>query len=112
MLALVCRGYPVDHPVIQRGLAALEAFTLQLGDRLRLQSCISPVWDTALVVRALAAAGVPPDHPAHTKANPRVQGQNPMTLLGHQGPRSPAGAKETALEHRSHRFAMAVEGFQ
>lgn len=68
LLALACRGYTVDHPVIQRGLAALEDFTLELGDRLRLQSCISPVWDTALVVRALAAAGVPPAHPALAQA--------------------------------------------
>ena len=68
LLALACRGYTVDHPVIQRGLAALEDFTLELGDRLRLQSCISPVWDTALVVRALAAAGVPPAHPALDQA--------------------------------------------
>lgn len=68
LLALACRGYAVEHPVIQRGLAALEGFTLQLGDRLRLQSCISPVWDTALAVRALAAAGVPPSHPALMKA--------------------------------------------
>jgi squalene-hopene/tetraprenyl-beta-curcumene cyclase len=68
LLALACRGYSAGHPVIRRGLEALEDFTLQLGDRLRLQSCISPVWDTALAVRALAAAGVPPSHPALTKA--------------------------------------------
>jgi squalene-hopene/tetraprenyl-beta-curcumene cyclase len=68
LLALACRGYAIEHPVIQRGLAALEDFTLELGDRLRLQSCISPVWDTGLAVRALAAAGVPPTHQALTKA--------------------------------------------
>jgi|UniRef100_A0A7V6DPM1 squalene-hopene/tetraprenyl-beta-curcumene cyclase len=68
LLALACQGYKVSHPVIQRGLAALEAFTLKLGDRLRLQSCISPVWDTGLAVRALAAAGLRPGHPALEKA--------------------------------------------
>ena len=68
LLALACQGYRVDHPVMQRGFAALEAFTIKLGDRLRLQSCISPVWDTALAVRALAAAGVPPSHPAMVEA--------------------------------------------
>jgi squalene-hopene/tetraprenyl-beta-curcumene cyclase len=68
LLALACQGFKVNHPVIQRGLAALEAFTLKLGDRLRLQSCISPVWDTGLAVRALAAAGLSPDHPAQEKA--------------------------------------------
>jgi squalene-hopene/tetraprenyl-beta-curcumene cyclase len=68
LLALACQGYKVNHPVIQRGLAALEAFTLKLGDRLRLQSCISPVWDTGLAVRALAAADFSPRHPALAKA--------------------------------------------
>jgi squalene-hopene/tetraprenyl-beta-curcumene cyclase len=68
LLALACQGYKVKHPFIQRGLAALEAFTLKLGDRLRLQSCISPVWDTGLAVRALVAAGLPPGHPALAQA--------------------------------------------
>jgi squalene-hopene/tetraprenyl-beta-curcumene cyclase len=68
VLALACQGYRNDHPVIQRGLAALQAFTLDFGDRLRLQSCISPVWDTGLAVRALAAAGVSPEHPGMAKA--------------------------------------------
>jgi len=68
LLALHCLGYPNDHPVIRRGLAALEAFTLAEGDRLWLQSCISPVWDTALAVRALVAAGLEPGHPALTRA--------------------------------------------
>jgi squalene-hopene/tetraprenyl-beta-curcumene cyclase len=64
LLALACLGYRLDHPVMQRGLAALRFFTLDFGDRLRLQSCISPVWDTALALRALAAAGLPLGHPA------------------------------------------------
>jgi squalene-hopene/tetraprenyl-beta-curcumene cyclase len=68
LLALACLGYKTEHAVIQRGLAALQAFTLEFDGRLRLQSCISPVWDTALAVRALAAGGVPPDHPAQAKA--------------------------------------------
>jgi squalene-hopene/tetraprenyl-beta-curcumene cyclase len=68
LLALHCRGYGNHHPAVRRGLAALEFFTLAEGDRLWLQSCISPVWDTALAVRALAAAGLPPRHPALVKA--------------------------------------------
>ncbi len=68
VLALHCLGYPLEHQVMQRGLEALEFFTLEDGDRLWLQSCISPVWDTALAVRALAAAGVPLEHPTMAKA--------------------------------------------
>ncbi len=68
LLALYVMGYDTDHEVMRRGLKALKFFTLQEGDRLWLQSCISPVWDTALAVRALAAAGVAKEHPAMVKA--------------------------------------------
>jgi squalene-hopene/tetraprenyl-beta-curcumene cyclase len=68
LLALHCLGYELEHDVIQRGLKALEFFTLEEGDRTWLQSCISPVWDTALAVRALATAGLPPEHPAMAQA--------------------------------------------
>lgn len=67
ILALFVLGYDTEHDVIRRGLEALRFFTLRAGDRLWLQSCISPVWDTALALRALAAAGVPPRHPAMAK---------------------------------------------
>jgi squalene-hopene/tetraprenyl-beta-curcumene cyclase len=69
LLALHCRDYDLEHDVMQRGLAALEFFTLEEGERTWLQSCISPVWDTALAIRALAAAGLPPEHPAMAKAS-------------------------------------------
>ncbi|MDI6852310.1 MAG: squalene--hopene cyclase [Deltaproteobacteria bacterium] len=67
ILALFVLGYDTDHDVIRRGLEALRFFTLREGDRLWLQSCISPVWDTALALRALAAAGVSPQDPAMIK---------------------------------------------
>jgi squalene-hopene/tetraprenyl-beta-curcumene cyclase len=68
LMALSILGYANDHDVIQRGLKALESFTLEEGDRTWLQSCISPVWDTALAIRALAAAGLPPEHPPMAQA--------------------------------------------
>ncbi len=34
----------------------------------RMQSCLSPVWDTALNALALLEAGLPPDHPALKRA--------------------------------------------
>jgi squalene-hopene/tetraprenyl-beta-curcumene cyclase len=68
LLALSCLGYDKEQEVMRRGLKALEFFTLKEGDHLWLQSCISPVWDTALAVRALTAAGLPPEHPDLVKA--------------------------------------------
>ncbi len=68
ILALHCLGYDNDHDIIRRGLKALEFFTLSEGNQLWLQSCISPVWDTALSVRALAASGLKGGHPAVQRA--------------------------------------------
>ncbi|MBW1916507.1 MAG: squalene--hopene cyclase [Deltaproteobacteria bacterium] len=68
LLALHCLGYANDHPAMRRGLEALEFFTLKDQDSIRLQSCISPVWDTALAVRALAASGCPVSHSAMIRA--------------------------------------------
>ena len=33
-----------------------------------IQPCVSPVWDTAIALTALAEAGLPPNHPAMVKA--------------------------------------------
>lgn len=60
MLALRALGYDVDDPVVARGFAAIDGFTISDGDAYRVQPCISPVWDTGLALRALADAGVPP----------------------------------------------------
>jgi squalene-hopene/tetraprenyl-beta-curcumene cyclase len=68
ILALHLLGYGLEHPVIRRGLAGLDRFTITEDGRdgpvRRLEACQSPVWDTALAVVALADAGLPPDHPA------------------------------------------------
>ena len=68
LIALHLLGYELGHPVMQRGLAGLDRFTIwedTPGGRVRrLEACQSPVWDTVLAVVALADAGLPPDHPA------------------------------------------------
>ncbi len=72
LIALHLLGYGLGHPVIQRGLAGLERFTIiehtPDGPVRRLEACQSPVWDTVLAVIALADAGLPPDHPALARA--------------------------------------------
>jgi squalene-hopene/tetraprenyl-beta-curcumene cyclase len=68
LIALHLLGYGLDHPVIARGLAGLDSFTIweetPEGPVRRLEACQSPVWDTVLAMTALADAGLPPDHPA------------------------------------------------
>jgi squalene-hopene/tetraprenyl-beta-curcumene cyclase len=72
LIALHLLGYALDHPVIRRGLAGLERFTITEdtpdGPVRRLEACQSPVWDTVLAMTALADAGLPPDHSALTTA--------------------------------------------
>jgi squalene-hopene/tetraprenyl-beta-curcumene cyclase len=63
MLGLRAIGYDVNDPVVVRGFAAIDGFTITAHGAYRVQPCISPVWDTGLSVRALADAGVRRDDP-------------------------------------------------
>lgn len=64
LLALRCLDYDAADPVVERGLAAVDRFAIETHDTYRMQPCISPVWDTALVMRSLFDSGLAPDHPA------------------------------------------------
>jgi squalene-hopene/tetraprenyl-beta-curcumene cyclase len=79
LIALHLRGYPLEHPVMRRGLEGLERFMVEdrddahgvgapAGLSRRLEACQSPVWDTALAILALSDAGVPGEHPAMVSA--------------------------------------------
>ncbi|MEW6775169.1 MAG: squalene--hopene cyclase [Bdellovibrionota bacterium] len=68
LLALKALGYAKEHPTMRKGWAAIERFGMDQGEKFRLQSCISPVWDTALAAWSLQEAGVPGDHPKVQKA--------------------------------------------
>ena len=64
LLALHLEGMATDHPVMRRGLAGLDGFSIRDEEGWRLQACMSPVWDTALAVLALRKSGVERQHPA------------------------------------------------
>jgi squalene-hopene/tetraprenyl-beta-curcumene cyclase len=64
ILALSALGYGVAYEPVKKGLEALENFTVEKADELILQSCISPIWDTALTALALLYSGMDRDHPA------------------------------------------------
>ncbi|ALF54584.1 squalene cyclase [Nostoc piscinale CENA21] len=68
MLALKCLGYSPDDPIVERGLQAIDNFGIETEDNYCVQPCVSPVWDTAWVMRALIDSGYAPDHPAIVKA--------------------------------------------
>jgi squalene-hopene/tetraprenyl-beta-curcumene cyclase len=64
VLALVVRGRSLDDPLVRGQLAELEKLEISDGDELRLQPCLSPVWDTSLVLNSLLESGVAPSDPA------------------------------------------------
>ena len=68
MLALKVLGYDVNDPFVQRGFAALDNFAIETENTYCIQACVSPVWDTAWVVRALVESGIKSDHPALVQA--------------------------------------------
>ena len=68
LIALKTLGYGLDHPVIRRGLDGFDGFAVEEDDRLRVQACISPGWDTALAMVALEDSGLGADHPALRRA--------------------------------------------
>lgn len=68
LIALDLMGYKLDHPVMQKGIAGMQRFIIADPDDWRFQACMSPVWDTAWAVRALALAGFDRTHPAMRRA--------------------------------------------
>ena len=68
LLALRSLNYDVADPIVVRGLEAVDNFAIETADTYRIQPCISPVWDTAWVMRALVDSGIVPDHPALVRA--------------------------------------------
>jgi squalene-hopene/tetraprenyl-beta-curcumene cyclase len=67
LIALNLLGYELDHPVMVRGLAGMQDFTIDEGPR-RVEACQSPVWDTSLAVIALRDAGIAADDAALVRA--------------------------------------------
>jgi squalene-hopene/tetraprenyl-beta-curcumene cyclase len=64
VMALDCLGYGPDHPLMREQLGHLDGLLLEdEAGGLRMQPCLSPVWDTVLASHALGQADVPPEHP-------------------------------------------------
>ena len=65
IVALRCLGHADDSPEVVECHKQLENLILEDDETgaIRLQPCKSPVWDTAITVRALTACGVRPDRP-------------------------------------------------
>ncbi len=64
IIAFRCLEYDLDSPVVQWALEQLGDLQIEEGDRVRVQPCLSPVWDTAIATISLADAGLPQHDPA------------------------------------------------
>jgi squalene-hopene/tetraprenyl-beta-curcumene cyclase len=67
MLALRVLNYDVADPIVVRGFEAIDNFAIETETSYHVQPCVSPVWDTAWVLRALEESGIAPNHPALVK---------------------------------------------
>jgi len=61
VIALKLLGYEDHHPVFMQALMQLEGLEIVENGAMRMQPCLSPVWDTALAMTALHESGVPED---------------------------------------------------
>ena len=70
LMALNALGYGGDHPLMQRGLGGMhDRWMVRRADgSLRLQACLSPVWDSGLALVALLESGIGADDPSVQRA--------------------------------------------
>ena len=68
LIALKALGYPEDHPQVVRAEQELKNLEHEDENTVRIEPCLSPVWDTAIVAICLRESGLPEDHPALKKA--------------------------------------------
>jgi squalene-hopene/tetraprenyl-beta-curcumene cyclase len=68
IFSLVAMGYGPDDPLTCRETREFARFEIEDEETIRLQPCVSPVWDTAIAMVALEEANVAPDDPALVQA--------------------------------------------
>jgi squalene-hopene/tetraprenyl-beta-curcumene cyclase len=68
IFALVALGHSPDDPIAAREIGELGRFEIEEDDTIRMQPCVSPVWDTGIAMVALEEAGLPANHPALVNA--------------------------------------------
>jgi squalene-hopene/tetraprenyl-beta-curcumene cyclase len=68
IFALMALGHGPDDPLTRREIKEFSRFEIEEDDTIRMQPCVSPVWDTCIAMVSLEEAGLPPDHPALVKA--------------------------------------------
>jgi len=68
IFALIALGHAPEDPLTWREIGEFSKFEIEEENTIRLQPCVSPIWDTCIAMVALEEAGVAPDHPSLVKA--------------------------------------------
>jgi squalene-hopene/tetraprenyl-beta-curcumene cyclase len=68
LIALRALGYSKKNPIYAKAEKDFTGLFVNDPEDFRIQPCLSPVWDTAINIIALAESGVPPEHAALQKA--------------------------------------------
>jgi squalene-hopene/tetraprenyl-beta-curcumene cyclase len=64
IFALLAEGGDTTDPLLAREIRFLARYEIEEKDTLRVQPCISPLWDTAIAMVSLEEAGLDPAHPS------------------------------------------------
>ena len=68
VIALKCLGYAEDSALVHWAHRQLDDLLIEEDGKVRIQPCVSPVWDTAITTIALADGKLPDYHPALFRA--------------------------------------------
>jgi len=60
IIALRALGQPDDDPLLQKAIRDFEGLFVEDPEDFRIQPCLSPIWDTAINIVALAESGLDP----------------------------------------------------
>jgi squalene-hopene/tetraprenyl-beta-curcumene cyclase len=64
IFALAAEGGDKTDPRLAREITFLARYEIEEADTIRVQPCISPLWDTAIAMVSLEEAGIDPAHPS------------------------------------------------
>ena len=64
IFALVAESSDLSDPLLAREIQFLARYEIEEDDSIRVQPCISPLWDTAIAMVSLEEAGLDPAHPS------------------------------------------------
>jgi squalene-hopene/tetraprenyl-beta-curcumene cyclase len=101
VLALKVLGYDETDPLLREHMRHLDDLILaDDAGGLRVQPCVSPVWDTVLASYALSWAGVPPEHDALARAATWLVGKQ-SRVVGDWARKNPVPPGGWFFEHRN-----------